>query len=586
MQLTDIKTPADIKTLTLGQLTTLAGQIRTALLQKLSAHGGHVAPNLGMVEATIAMHYVFNSPKDKIVFDVSHQSYTHKILTGRAQAFTDPRHYDDVTGYTNPLESPHDHFNIGHTSTGVSLAAGLAKARDLKGETGNIIAVVGDGSLSGGEAFEGLDSLQELGTNFICVVNDNQMSIAENHGGLYQNLAILRQTVGTAPCNYFTSLGLDYVYVGRGNDLEALIAAFRKVKDTPRPTVVHIVTDKGHGYAPAEQHKEAFHWHSPFDLATGRTPQAGQHSETYGDVTRRFLLEQMQASPLTVAITAGTPWVMGFDAATRQQAARQFVDVGIAEEHAAALASGLAKGGARPFWGVYSSFVQRAYDQIAQDIAINGNAAVIAVFEGTASGMNDVTHLGFFDIALLSNIPGLLFLAPADCREYLAMARWALEQTLYPVVIRVPDPEVYNLDIPVDADYSDINTYRQVRPGHDIALIGAGNMLRPVLQAADILEKEHGIHPTVINPRFLNAVDSEMLSALESDHRAVLTIEDGILDGGFGQKVASFYADRPMLVRNLGLPKEFVDRFNASELLSANHLTPQGIALQAVQMFK
>ena len=584
MNLKDIKSPADIKGRSIDELKDLASQMREALLTKLSKHGGHIGPNLGMVEATIALHYEFDTPKDQIVFDVSHQTYLHKMLTGRVEAFLDPAKYDDVTGYTNPGESEFDLFTIGHTSTSVALATGLAKARDIKGDNQNVIAVIGDGSLSGGEAFEGLDNGAVLHSNFIVVVNDNNMSIAENHGGLYADLRLLRNTRGQADNNYFRSLGYAYRFVGDGNDIASLIKAFEDVKDSPNPVVVHIVTDKGHGYAPAEQNKEAFHWGGPFNIETGK-PLGSYDGPSYNELTYQFLKEKMAENPNVVAVTAGTPTVMGFTPDRRKEAGRRFIDVGIAEEQAAAMSSGMAKNGLRPVWGVYSSFVQRAYDQISQDISINHTPAVIAVFMGTVSGMNDVTHLGWFDQSLLANIPGIVMLAPSHRREYLAMMNWAVEQTDYPVIVRVPDPAVVDLDIEVDDDYSALNSYRMVRSGHDIAIIAAGNMLPDALKAADKLEAE-GIKPTVINPRFLSGIDEEMLSALSEDHRAVLTVEDAILDGGMGQKIASFFADRPMLVKNLGLPKVFMDRYDASKVKEEAHLTVDGIVEQAKIMFK
>lgn len=584
MLLKDVKTPADIRNLSINELTDLASQMRTALLDKLSHHGGHIGPNLGMVEATIALHYVFDTPKDQLVFDVSHQTYLHKMLTGRAEAFLDPAHYDDVTGYTNPGESPYDLFTMGHTSTSVSLATGLAKARDLKGGDWNVVAIIGDGSLSGGEAFEGLDNGATLHSNFIVVVNDNDMSIAENHGGLYADLRLLRNSKGQAEPNYFRSLGYAYRFVANGNSIEALIKAFKEVKDSPNPVVVHIVTEKGHGYKPAVADKETFHWGMPFDLKTGK-PLDTSDEPDYSDYTYQLLKERMDADPDVVVLTAGTPTVSGFTAERRKLAGARFIDVGIAEEQAAAMSSGLAKNGIRPFWGVYSSFVQRAYDQISQDIAINNNPAVIGVFAGSVFGMNDVTHLGWFDQTLLANIPNVVVLSPADKDEYAAMLKWSLDQTDHPVVIRVPGGQVKSLGIDVDDDYSDLNTYRVVRSGHDIAIVAAGTMLGSALKAADILEAE-GIHPTVINPRYLSGIDEELLSALSEDHRAVITVEDALLDGGMGQKIASFFADRPMLVRNLGLPKQFMDRYNARKVADACHLTPEGIASQAREMFK
>lgn len=584
MNLKDITSPADIRKLSISELNNLASQIRQALLEKLSHHGGHIGPNLGMVEATIALHYVFDTPKDQIVFDVSHQSYAHKMLTGRAQAFLDPAHYDDVTGYTNPEESPYDLFTIGHTSTSVSLATGLAKARDIKGGDWNVVAVIGDGSLSGGEAFEGLNNGAVLHSNFIVVVNDNDMSIAENHGGLYADLRLLRNSKGQAEPNYFRSLGFAYRYVANGNSIEALIKAFTEVKNSPNPVVVHIVTEKGHGYKPAVKNKEHFHWNMPFNLETGE-PLVADDEPDYGDFTYELLKARLKKNHDLVVLSAGTPGVGGFTPERRKEFGKNFVDVGIAEQQAAAMASGLAKNGVRPFWEVHSSFVQRSYDQISQEIAINNSPAVIAVFGGSVYGIPDVTHLGWFDEALLANIPNIVYLAPADKDEYAAMTDWALEQTVHPVIIRVPVGPLASLGIPVDSDYSDLNTYSLVRSGHDIAIVAAGNTLAAALKAADILESK-GVKSTVINPRFLSGIDEEMLSSLSEDHRAVVTVEDAILDGGMGQKIASFFADRPMAVRNIGLPKLFMDRYNAREVAEKYHLTPEGIASQALEMFK
>ena len=572
MYLSNIKSPHDIKGLSTEQLNELAEEMRQALLAKLSAHGGHVGPNLGMVEATIAMHVVFDSPNDKIVYDVSHQSYSHKMLTGRAEAFLDPAEYDSVTGYTNRQESEHDFFTVGHTSTSVSLACGLAKARDLKGRRENLIAVIGDGSLSGGEAFEGLSNAAEAGTNMIIVVNDNEMSIAENHGGLYRNLQLLRESGGEAPCNYFRSLGLDYVYVDEGNDIATLIETFRRVKDCPHPVVVHIHTLKGKGYAPAEKEKERFHWSMPFDLTTGKV-KVSEEGEDYGELTGAFLLDEMQRNRQVVAITSGTPTVFGFSPERRQKAGRQFVDVGIAEEHAVALASGIAAGGGCPVYGVYSTFLQRTYDQLSQDLCINNNPAVICVFAASVWGMNDVTHLGLFDIPLLSNIPNMVYLAPTSKEEYFAMLRWGMQQTGHPVAIRVPGNGVISSNVPVDTDYSDLNRYKTTQQGDTVAIIAAGSFYALGESVADLLHKQEGITPTLINPRYLTGIDEAMLDGLKKNHRLVVTLEDGILDGGFGEKIARYYGPCNMKVSNYGVRKEFVDRYDISELLAANRLT-------------
>lgn len=576
MKLENITSPADIRKLDVKDLNGLCEDLRKAFLVKISAHGGHVGPNLGLVEATVALHYVFDTPKDKIVYDVSHQTYIHKMLTGRINAFLDPKEYDDVTGYTNPSESDYDLFTIGHTSTAVSLAGGIAKGRDLAGETYNVVALVGDGSLSGGEAFEGLDEGATLDSNFIVIVNDNEMSIAENHGGLYGNLARLRKSNGTAADNYFTALGYDYMYVEEGNNVSALVDAFRKVKDSNHPVVVHIHTDKGHGYAPAEEHKEQFHFSGPFDLATGK-PSYDDSGEDYSDIFANEMLAQMKANPKICVLTAGTPGVLGFGPERRKEAGRQFIDVGIAEQEAAAMASGIAKAGARPCFGVVSSFLQRAYDQFSQDIAINGMPVVVNIFYGSAFGMTDVTHLGWFDIALLSNIPGWVFLAPTSVEEYLAMLRWAMAQTSYPVAIRIPGGAVRHTSAPVDTDYSDLNRFKVTLRGRDIAIIGAGTFYGLAEDTADLLEKR-GIHATVINPRYLSGVDKELLESLKADHHTVVTLEDGVLDGGFGEKIARFYGPSDMKVRCYGIEKKFLDRYSPKELIKASGLTPESIA--------
>lgn len=574
MYIEKINGPEDVKKLNIEEMTALAEEMRHALLKRASIHGGHFGPNFGMVEAIIALHYVFESPKDKMVFDVSHQTYPHKMLTGRKDAYLYEEHYDDVTGYSCPQESEHDHFTIGHTSTSVSLACGLAKARDLRGESANVIAIIGDGSLSGGEALEGMDFAAELGSNMIIVVNDNDMSIAENHGGLYSNLKLLRETNGQAECNLFKAMGLDYVYVDHGNDLRELIGAFKQVKDSKKPVVVHINTLKGKGYKPAEEHKEEWHWHLPFDIETGKShfPEV----EDYSSVTCEYLIEKMKKDPTVVAITSGTPTILGFTQEKRKQAGRQFVDVGIAEETAVALASGIAKGGGKPVYGVYSSFIQRTYDQISQDLCIDGNPATIVVYTGSVFGMTDVTHLGLQDIPMLSNIPGLVYLAPTTKEEYLSMLDWSVEQKEMPVAIKLPGGDMISDGREVTKDWSQLNTYEVTEKGSKIALIGLGTFYFLALQTAEMLEKK-GIHATVINPYYITGLDEGLLEKLKADHDTVVTLEDGILNGGFGEKIARFYGSSDMKVYNYGLKKEFLDRYDVNEVLKENHLTAEQI---------
>lgn len=587
IDLSEIKSPADIRNMNVAELSKLAAELRATLLKKLSAHGGHIGPNLGMIEAVIALHYVFNTPEDKIVFDVSHQTYPHKMITGRMQAFTDPAHYDDVTGYTNPSESEYDLYSLGHTSSAVALAAGIATARDIKGENENVIAVIGDGSLSGGVAFEGLDYGATLGSNFIVVVNDNQMSIAENHGGIYENLKLLRETNGTAETNLFKAMGYDYRYVAYGNDLDSLIKAFKDVNGINHPVVVHINTMKGMGLPVAEADKETFHFSGPFDLKTGaplNEPEPNDAPEDYSDLFAKGMLRRMKENNKVVTITAGTPGVLGFDKARRNEAGKQFIDAAIAEQSAVDIASGLAKGGIRPVVGFVSSFLPRAYDQFCQDIALNKQPATFVVFYGSMFGMNDETHLGFFDIALLSNIPDLLYLAPTCKEEFEAMLDWSVKQDKLPVIVRIPGAmAISNPEIEILDDYS-APKYDIVRKGSDIALIGAGLMFGIMRQAADRLANE-GINATLINPRNLSTLDTVTLDTLK-DYKTVITAEDGIIDGGFGQKVASYLGMDSVKVINLGLPKEFLNRYNYTELQKRCGLTPEQIAHTAISSLK
>lgn len=576
MYLEKINSPADVKKLTVDEMTALAEEMRKALLFRLSKHGGHFGPNFGMVEATIAMHYVFESPKDKIVFDVSHQSYPHKMLTGRKESYLDADKFDDISGYTNPEESEHDFFTVGHTSTSVSLASGLAKARDLKGEEGNVIAVIGDGSLSGGEALEGIDFAGEMDTNFIIVVNDNDMSIAENHGGMYRNLKLLRDTEGKAECNLFKAMGLDYVFVKDGNDISSLIEAFEGVKDSKKPVVIHIVTQKGKGYAPAEKDKETWHWHMPFDPETGKSLYNSE-GEDYETVTCNYLLEKMQADKSVCAITSATPTVFGFTPDVRKKAGKQFMDVGIAEEHAMALASGIAKNGGKPFYGVYSSFLQRTYDQLSQDVCINKSPVTIAVFAASVYGMSDVTHLGIYDIPMISNIPELVYLAPVTKEEYLAMLDWSLEQNEHPVAIRVPASLVSD-GKPFTKDLSKLNKYEITQQGSQVAVIALGSFYGLGVEAAKIIEEKTGVKATVINPYYITGIDKEMLESLKADHKTIITLEDGVLEGGFGEKIARFYGDSNVKTLCFGLEKKFYDRYDPAEVLKENHLTPEQIA--------
>ena len=577
MLLENIYSPKDVKVLTMKQLHELAQEIRDGILNRDSHIGGHVGPNLGIVEVTIAMHYVFNCPEDKFVFDVSHQSYPHKMLTGRAFGYYDNNRFQEISGYSSPTESPeYDQFELGHTSTSISLASGLQKARDIKGTKENIVVVIGDGSLSGGEALEGLDEVGELGTGIVIVVNDNEMSIAENHGGLYKNLALLRETNGQAECNLFRAMGLDYQYIADGNDVETLIKAFLQVKGIDHPIVLHIHTEKGKGYAPAEQNKEPWHWSMPFDIETGK-PKAEGGGEDYGNMTAEYLLEEMKKDKHLVAVTSGTPTVAGFFKARREEAGAQHVDVGIAEEQAVAMISGMAKGGIRPVYNVYSTFIQRTYDQIAQDLCINNNPAVINVFLASLYGMNDITHIGFYDIPMLSNIPNLVYLAPTCWEEYKAMLAWGIKQTSHPVAIRVPGGAVTHSDEQFDEDYSALNRFKMTHKGSKVAIVALGAFYGLGKQVAEMLKEQKGIDATLINPRYITGLDEEMLESLKADHEKVITLEDGALEGGFGEKIARFYGDSDMKTLCFGIKKGLYDRYDYQQLAKDNELTPEQI---------
>ena len=586
MYIEKIQSPADLKGMNIATLNIVADEVRQAVLNRVSKHGGHVGPNLGFVEATVALHYVFNAPEDKFVFDVSHQCYPHKVLTGRAAGFLG--NVDDmnaISGYSSPAECPeYDNFEVGHTSTSISLATGLQKARDVKGTKENIIAVIGDGSLSGGEAFEGLDEASELGTGIIIIVNDNEMSIAENHGGIYKNLRALRESRGECEHNWFKAWGFEYKYLEEGNDIERLIEVFRSVKDTDRPTVVHIHTEKGHGYAPAVNDKEAWHWGMPFNLDDGSRPLRNadgtmpevEPCETYQELFSNWRLSEMKHDKTLIAVTAGTPTAAGFTADKRKQAGSQHLDMGIAEEQAVAMISGMAKGGLHPVWTVYSTFIQRTYDQIAQDLCINSNPAVINVVGGGVNSMNDITHICLFDIPMLCSIPGLIYLAPTTCEEYFVMMRWAILQDKKPIAIRVPSNGVVHTTANVDEEYGYESKYKVMHKGSKVAIIAAGSFYQKGENVVSLLA-DKGIDATLVNPRYLNEVDADTLEALKTNHNLVVTLEDGCKDGGFGERIASYYGTSDMKVLVCGVKKGLYDRYNVEQLLEDNRLLDEQI---------
>ncbi|MDZ5440527.1 1-deoxy-D-xylulose-5-phosphate synthase [Enterococcus cecorum] len=580
-KITDAK---DLKQLNRAQLHTLVDEARTALLNKISQHGGHNGPNLGVVEMTVALHRVFNSPVDKLVFDISHQTYIHKMLTGRAQAFLDPAHFDDVSGYTNPKESEHDLFTVGHTSTSLALANGIAVARDLKQENYNVVALIGDGSLSGGLAFEGLNNIAEQNSNIIVIVNDNDQSIADNFGGLYRNLKALRESNGQVKDNFFQSLGFEYHYLDEGNDLDALIDLFESVKDVDHPVLLHVHTVKGKGFKFAEENREKFHAGGPFSLETGEYVKRGTGAKTYSNLTTEFLWDKMQKDKTVVAVNAGTPMML-FNPEQRKQLGKQFIDVGIAEQQAATMTAGLAKNGTKPVWVVNSTFMQRSYDQVSHDLALNDLPGTILVYNASVNGMNDESHIGIFDIPFLSHIPNLVYLAPTNQEEYLAMLDWSLEQTHHPVAIRVPMGPLRSTGKADTTDYNQLYQNEVVQVGNKVAVMGVGNFFGLAEEVIAALAKEN-IQATLINPKFISGVDEKLLTELTNNHQLVVTLEDGITDGGYGQTIASFLGNTDVKVQNYGLDKAFHDRYVASELLAENGITVENIVKNILAVVK
>lgn len=567
MYLEKINGPEDIKKLKKEQLQTLADETRNALINKISNVSEHSGPNLGVVELTIAMHYV----KDKIVFDVSHQSYPHKTLTGRKQAFMDSNHFGDVTGYTNPLESEHDLFTIGHTSTSVSLALGLAKGRDLKKTNENIIAIIGDGSLSGGEALEALDYAGEYKNNLIIIVNDNDQSIAENHGGIYKTLKELRENNGESNHNMFKAFGLEYKYLDDGHNIEKLIELFESIKGIDHPVVLHIHTIKGKGLAYAEANRELWHAGGPFNVEDGSSKGGGFNSDP---TVFESLKQLLDTNDKAVVLNAGTPKGLGFVKGVREEYVKrgQFIDVGIAEENAVAMSSGIAKNGGTAVFGTFAPFFQRTYDQISHDLCLNDNPATMLVLLSGVYGMNTNTHIALCDIQMFAHIPNLIYLAPTSKEEYQQMFKFATTQKEHPVAIRIPAVFTQS-GIEDTTDYSIYNKNKVEIKGSKVAIFAVGVMLPMALETAKKVKEETGLEITVVNPKFLTGLDEELLTQLKENHELVITLEDGELIGGYGQTIASFYGDMNIKVKNYGISKAFHTDFKADELLAENGMS-------------
>ena len=573
--LNKVNSPEDVKRLNIEELNELASDIREGLFNRLTKIGGHFGPNFGMVEAEIAMHYVFSSPYDKFVFDVSHQSYPHKMLTGRKLGYIDDNHFSEDSGYTNPDESEHDLFNVGHTSTSISLATGLAKARDNLGGCENVIAVIGDGALSGGEALEGLNvAASEINSNLIIILNDNQQSISETHGGIYKNLKKLRETNGNYENNMFKSIGLDYIYEENGNDINSMINVLKRVKDIDHPIVVHINTKKGKGYSLAENNKESWHWTMPFDRKTGK-PKFSYEGDDYTSIAREYILNKAKLDDKFMVITPNMPGSFNLNIDDRKELGEKFVDVGIAEEQAIAMASGAAKRGAHPLVITNTTFMQRCYDQISHDICINNNPVTILLNYSSFDGLTDVTHLGIFGISIFSNIPNLLLICPTSKNELLDVLEWSINQEKHPVMILMPGNDVTERNTLTNFD--NINKYKLEQTGKNVAIIALGDFYQMGEELSKKINNELGFLPTLINPLYASGIDNILLDELLKEHKLVITLEDGILDGGFGEKIASYYGDSDIKVKNFGLKKKFYDRYNPLELLKEEGMDIESI---------
>lgn len=623
--LSSIHTPADVHALSAQQLRDLCLEIRATLLDYGKQHGGHIGSNLGVVELTVALHRVFDSPRDRFIFDVSHQSYVHKMLTGRAEAYLDQSRFDEVTGFTNPLESEHDSFVLGHTGTSISLACGLAKTRDMQrgaaGEStiGNVIAIIGDGSLSSAIAFEGLNNAAEQGGNLIIIVNDNEMSIAEDFGGMYGQLAKLRTSNGMAELNLFKAFGLDYRYVEQGNDVDALVEVLNEVKDIDHPIVVHIHTTKGLGFndeteadngsdgcnqtnpQPHAGQCEANHWQDP-EASLGKPLDARKY---YGEMAMASLERRFDNEPGLVVISPATPGSNGITRDFRERAGAHYVDTGITEEHAAAFAAGIARAGGRPVLATSATFFQRTFDQLQQELALNHVPATLLIFGAGISGA-DNTHSGTFDMTMFANVPDVTCLAPASGEQMLDMLAWATGPSEHGVVaIRMPGEQILALERAADMAFDPLQRaeehdpavniagacpfarYQIVQPGRDVAILGLGNTMPLAAEITSALaenDEEHAaITATLVDALQYSTMDAELLAMLADGHRLVVTLEDGQLEGGWGEKVTAFYANSSntkashVRVLNFGAAKEFTDRVPLGELNERYGLTSEAI---------
>lgn len=615
MVLDKIQKENDIKKLDEEQLKELADEIREFLIEKISRTGGHLASNLGVVELTMALHLTLNFPEDKLIWDVGHQSYTHKLLTGRKDGFDDLRKYGGMSGFPKRKESPCDAFDTGHSSTSISAGLGYVAARELLGEEHNVVSVIGDGSLTGGMAFEALNNASRLKSNFIIVLNDNNMSISENVGGMSKYLNGLRTAQAytdlkkgvedtlkripgrgdrivsqirktksgikqlLVPGMFFEDMDITYLGPVDGHDIKKLVRVFHEAKRVDHAVLVHVITKKGKGYAPAEENPAKFHGLGPFDIETGEPKEAGG-PDSYTQVFSKVLLDIAKKDEKVAAITAAMADGTGL-AAFAKRFPQRFFDVGIAEEHAMTFAAGLAAGGMKPVFAVYSSFLQRAYDQALHDVCLQDLPVVIAVDRAGLVGSDGETHQGVFDISFLTTIPNMTVISPKNRWEMADMLRFAVDFR-HPIAIRYPRGAAYEgmrqFRAPVEYGKSEV-----IYEEEDIAIIFVGHMAELADSVRRIL-KETGYNCSLVNARFVKPLDEKLLEELAKDHKLFVTIEENVITGGFGEQVMD-YVSRAALdvhVRNIGISDEYVEHGNVEVLRKEVGLDKDTIAKQAV----
>ena len=570
MELTDIQIPSDLRDCSLTELEIIAQYIRNLIIHRTSHIGGHIGSSLGATDIIVALHHVFGLDDAQFIFDISHQSYAHKILTGRHEGFKNRDKFHTISGYSNPDESTHDAFHLGHASTSLSLVCGLMIGRDLQHGTHPIIAMIGDGALSGGEAYEALNHLATMSSQCLIIINDNDQSIAENHGGLYKHLQQLRETNGESSNNIFKALGFSYRYVDDGNSLESLIHALKNCKDETIPTVLHIHTTKGYGYCKAISNPEGFHNPSGFDIDTGETKK--RYTNSYESIVAKQLIETLDQNKAACIVTAATPGGFCLTKDIREKLGAQYIDVGIAEEHATTLLAGIAHNGGTPILPIYSTFLQRAYDQIINDLCINNSNALILVYRASIYGNKDMTHLGFNDITMLGNIPNLMYLAPTTVEELESSIRYGLEHHNHPIAIRIPVGTPINDIAQSNTIDKPVTSYDITQSGNTIAIIGVGNFYHKAVELSHAIREATHMSPTIVKTLCISSLDTDTLNELTKDHHIVITLEDGELEGGYGQKIASYYGKTSMKVLNYGISKQFYDRYKPEDVLQQNHL--------------